>query len=205
MRSPWANRARLTGLNIVGLRRRGFSREDIRSLRTAYGPVVLAGVGPWPNVLVEVAELFKDHAGVMDIINFIREDSHPADVHAGHRQRQRLSVSVGARARAEAWDHCRRRRASGPLGFCLPLLGSAALCARPDRFCQRRRANPGPWIPGSSWARQAKGFEALRAAGRRRSRNGGRRSTPQVQRAENRFQRRSHARADRRPYGAGRR
>jgi len=68
------NRARLTGLNIVGLRRRGFSREDIRSLRTAYGLLFSQG-GTMAERLIEVAELFKDHAGVMDIINFIREDS----------------------------------------------------------------------------------------------------------------------------------
>lgn len=69
------NRARLTGLNIVGLRRRGFSREDIRSLRTAYGLLFSQG-GTMAERLHEVAELFKDHAGVMDIINFIREDSN---------------------------------------------------------------------------------------------------------------------------------
>ena len=32
----FGNRAHLSGLNIVGLQRRGFSREDIQSLRRAY-------------------------------------------------------------------------------------------------------------------------------------------------------------------------
>ncbi len=68
------NRACLTGLNIVGLRRRGFSREDIRSLRTAYGLLFSQG-GTMAERLIEVADLFSAHAGVMDIINFIREDS----------------------------------------------------------------------------------------------------------------------------------
>ena len=68
------NRARLTGLNIVGLRRRGFSREDIRSLRTAYGLLFLQG-GTMAERIAEVADLFSAHAGVMDIINFIRDDS----------------------------------------------------------------------------------------------------------------------------------
>jgi len=68
------NRARLTGLNIVGLRRRGFSREDIRSLRTAYGLLFSQG-GTMVERINEVADLFSTHAGVMDIINFIREDS----------------------------------------------------------------------------------------------------------------------------------
>jgi UDP-N-acetylglucosamine acyltransferase len=68
------NRARLTGLNIVGLRRRGFLREDIRSLRTAYGLLFSQG-GTMSERLSEVADLFAEHTGVMDIINFIREDS----------------------------------------------------------------------------------------------------------------------------------
>ena len=68
------NRARQTGLNIVGLRRRGFSREDIRSLRTAYGLLFLQG-GTMAERIAEVADLFSAHAGVMDIINFIRDDS----------------------------------------------------------------------------------------------------------------------------------
>jgi len=68
------NRARLNGLNIVGMRRRGFSREDIRSLRTAYGLLFSQG-GTMAERLNEVADLFGSNAGVMDIINFIREDS----------------------------------------------------------------------------------------------------------------------------------
>ncbi len=68
------NRAKLTGLNLVGLKRRGFSREDIRSLRTAYGLLFSQG-GTMAERLNEVSDLFASHAGVMDIINFIREDS----------------------------------------------------------------------------------------------------------------------------------
>ncbi len=68
------NRARLNGLNIVGLRRRGFSRDDIRTLRTAYGLLFSQG-GTMAERLNEVADLFSANAGVMDIINFIREDS----------------------------------------------------------------------------------------------------------------------------------
>ncbi len=68
------NRARLTGLNIVGLRRRGFSRDDIRNLRTAYG-LLFSAEGTMAERLNEVANLFATHDGVMDIINFIRVDS----------------------------------------------------------------------------------------------------------------------------------
>jgi UDP-N-acetylglucosamine acyltransferase len=68
------NRARLTGLNIVGLRRRGFSREDIRLLRTAYGLLFSQG-STMAERLNEVADVFASHAAVMEIVNFIREDS----------------------------------------------------------------------------------------------------------------------------------
>jgi UDP-N-acetylglucosamine acyltransferase len=69
------NRARLTGLNVVGLRRRGFSRDDIRSLRTAYGLLFSQG-GTMAERLNEVADVFSSHTGVMDIVNFIRVDSN---------------------------------------------------------------------------------------------------------------------------------
>jgi len=71
------NRARLAGLNIIGLRRRGFSREDIRSLRTAYGLLFSQG-GNMAERLTEVADVFQDHPGVMDIVEFIRADSSRA-------------------------------------------------------------------------------------------------------------------------------
>ena len=61
-------------INAVGLKRRGFSREDIRSLRTAYGLLFAPG-GTMAERLNEASDLFAGHAGVMDIINFIREDS----------------------------------------------------------------------------------------------------------------------------------
>ncbi len=68
------NRARLTGLNLVGLRRRGFSREDVRSLRTAYGLLFSQG-GNLSEKLSEVSDLFPDHPGVEDIITFIKVES----------------------------------------------------------------------------------------------------------------------------------
>ena len=75
--SARGNRAKLTGLNIIGLKRRGFSREDVRALRTAYGLLFSQG-GTMVERVNEVADLFSEHAGVMDIINFIRADSSRA-------------------------------------------------------------------------------------------------------------------------------
>jgi len=68
------NRARLQGLNIVGLKRRNFSRETIHSLRNAYR-LLFAQEGTMNERLDDVAELFHDTEPVMEIVNFIRADS----------------------------------------------------------------------------------------------------------------------------------
>jgi UDP-N-acetylglucosamine acyltransferase len=75
--SVMGDRARLSGLNVVGMKRRGFSREDVHRLRNAYR-LLFAQEGTMAERLGDVAELFSDHAPVMDIVNFIREDSNRA-------------------------------------------------------------------------------------------------------------------------------
>lgn len=71
------NRAYLSGLNIVGLKRRGFSRDDIHRLRNAYR-LLFAQEGTQQERMDDVAELFADSAVVMDIIAFMRADSSRA-------------------------------------------------------------------------------------------------------------------------------
>jgi UDP-N-acetylglucosamine acyltransferase len=68
------NRAHLSGLNIVGLKRRGFSRDDIHTLRNAYR-LLFAPEGTLQERLSDVEEQFKDNPVVADIIAFIRADS----------------------------------------------------------------------------------------------------------------------------------
>jgi UDP-N-acetylglucosamine acyltransferase len=68
------NRAHLTGLNLIGLKRRGFSRADIQKLRAAYG-LLFSQDGTMADRLNEVADLYSAQSGVMDIVNFIRADS----------------------------------------------------------------------------------------------------------------------------------
>jgi UDP-N-acetylglucosamine acyltransferase len=65
------DRARLQGLNIVGLKRRGFSREEIHDLRTAYR-LLFAQEGTMAERLDDVAELYGKVGAVMDILEFIR-------------------------------------------------------------------------------------------------------------------------------------
>ena len=55
------NRAYLSGLNIVGLQRRGFSREDIHDLRRAYR-LLFAAEGTLMERIEDVAEEFAGHA-----------------------------------------------------------------------------------------------------------------------------------------------
>jgi UDP-N-acetylglucosamine acyltransferase len=72
--SVMGDRGRLSGLNVVGLKRRGFSRDDIHRLRNAYR-LLFAQEGTMAERLADVAELFHDNTPVMDIVDFIREDS----------------------------------------------------------------------------------------------------------------------------------
>ena len=64
------NRAQLSGLNIIGLQRRGFAREDIHTLRRAYR-LLFADEGTLQERLGDVEEEF-DHPIVTEIVAFIR-------------------------------------------------------------------------------------------------------------------------------------
>jgi UDP-N-acetylglucosamine acyltransferase len=65
------NRAHLSGLNIIGLQRRGFSRTDIQDLRRAYRQL-FAAEGTLVERMEDVAQQFKDHPIVQEILEFIR-------------------------------------------------------------------------------------------------------------------------------------
>ena len=68
------NRARLRGLNVVGLKRRNFSRLDIQALRTAYRQIFL-GAGAFAERLDSVALVYRDNAVVMELVSFITADA----------------------------------------------------------------------------------------------------------------------------------
>ena len=65
------NRAHLSGLNIVGLQRRGFSRNDIHDLRRAYR-LLFAAEGTLSERTADVAEEFGSQPIVQEILAFIR-------------------------------------------------------------------------------------------------------------------------------------
>jgi len=72
--SVTGNRAHLSSLNLVGLKRRDFSRDVIHDLRKAYR-LVFAQEGTMSERLDDVAELFHSNEPVMEIVDFIRIES----------------------------------------------------------------------------------------------------------------------------------
>lgn len=71
------DRARLSGINIVGMQRSGFSREDINGLRNAY-QFLFSDAGTLVERVDEIAERFAGNAPVADIVAFIRANSSRA-------------------------------------------------------------------------------------------------------------------------------
>jgi UDP-N-acetylglucosamine acyltransferase len=71
------DRARLTGVNIIGMQRRGFSRDDIQGLRSAYNRL-FADEGTLSERTDDVARKFGGIGPVDDVIAFIRADSSRA-------------------------------------------------------------------------------------------------------------------------------
>ena len=68
------NRAWISGLNLIGLKRRGFNRETIRALRDAYAMLFAEG-GTWLEHIGQVAERYADDTAVRELIDFVQQDS----------------------------------------------------------------------------------------------------------------------------------
>ena len=75
--SVMGNRAHLSGLNLVGLKRRGFSREIIHDLRRAYR-LLFSQEGTQAERMDDVSELFPEIEPVMEILEFMRVESSRA-------------------------------------------------------------------------------------------------------------------------------
>lgn len=75
--SAMGERARLRGLNLVGLQRRDFSRDQIHTLRTAYR-LLFAQEGTLSERLDDAVRLYSDNEAVLEIIEFIRGDASRA-------------------------------------------------------------------------------------------------------------------------------
>jgi UDP-N-acetylglucosamine acyltransferase len=68
------NRASLAGLNIVGLKRKGFPREQIHELRQAYR-MLFSSEGTLKERLEDVESMFADNPLAKQIIDFIKTAS----------------------------------------------------------------------------------------------------------------------------------
>jgi UDP-N-acetylglucosamine acyltransferase len=73
--SVWGNHAHLEGLNLVGLKRRGFSREAINDLRATYR-LLFAPEGTFQERLEDVADTYAASVEVREIVEFIRAEAN---------------------------------------------------------------------------------------------------------------------------------
>ncbi len=71
------NRARLAGLNIVGLKRRGFEREKIHAMREAYR-MLFAAEGTLEERIEAVETRYSDDPEVQRIVAFVRTSANRA-------------------------------------------------------------------------------------------------------------------------------
>ena len=82
--SVMGDRARLSGVNIIGMQRRGFSREEIQAMRNAF-QLLFADAGTLSERVEDLAARFGEVKPVRDIIDFIRADSSRAICQPGER------------------------------------------------------------------------------------------------------------------------
>ena len=75
-------RGKLSGLNLVGLKRRSFKRDDIKLLRQVYR-LLFAPEGTFTERLLEVKEVFGNKPLANEILNFLNNNSHRSIVHPG--------------------------------------------------------------------------------------------------------------------------
>ena len=68
------NRAYLSGLNIIGLKRRGFSKDIIQDLRKAYGLLFSSQEGTFSVRVKEVSEEFLDNEPIQEIVQFLKSE-----------------------------------------------------------------------------------------------------------------------------------
>ena len=68
------NRAFLSGLNIIGLKRRGFNKSIIQDLKKAYGVLFVSNEGTISERIKEVSEDFNNNEPVMEIVDFLTQE-----------------------------------------------------------------------------------------------------------------------------------
>lgn len=69
-----ATKARLRGLNLIGMKRHGFGREDIHGLRNAYKLLAKDQTETLEERLNKIRAYYGHCKAVVDLLNFIEED-----------------------------------------------------------------------------------------------------------------------------------
>lgn len=72
--SAWGNHVKLHGLNLIGLKRKGYGKDTVRRLLAAYRDI-FEGEGLFADRLTAAAETYADLPEIQEIIAFIREDT----------------------------------------------------------------------------------------------------------------------------------
>jgi UDP-N-acetylglucosamine acyltransferase len=70
----WGNHATLQGLNLIGLKRRGFSRAQINTLRAGFRAMFGPGDGLFRQRVEAAAGAFAHSPEVLEIVDFIRAE-----------------------------------------------------------------------------------------------------------------------------------
>ncbi len=70
----WGNHARLEGLNLIGLKRNGFSREQINTLRAGFRALFTRDDGTFRSRVDALADEFSGSPEVLEIVDFIRAE-----------------------------------------------------------------------------------------------------------------------------------
>ena len=69
------SRGFLSGLNLVGLKRRSFTKDEIKTLRNVYR-LLFAPEGTFLERLSEVKDLYRENLIIKDILNFLSNNSN---------------------------------------------------------------------------------------------------------------------------------
>jgi len=70
--SVWGNHARLRGLNLIGLKRKGYGKDQLRRLLAFYREL-FEGEGQFAGRLATIGETYNDIPELVEILDFIRE------------------------------------------------------------------------------------------------------------------------------------
>ena len=138
------NHGRLHGLNLVGLKRRGFQRETINALRSMYREL-FHGDGQFDDRFAQASKTYAGTPEVMMIIDFINAGPEAGALPAGAGLMARLGlIAGGGDLPRKLAEHVRVQR-------------PRRVRARAEGLCRSRACRTSSTAPRRRWARSARG------------------------------------------------